>query len=133
MIKQFIQGRPATESELFASLGSMVLSEEVHRRLGTSVNSRTGDIWWIFYDRGGARAGFAQARNQKNGLNVRYLYAIGHDGSSELTDAIVKFSSEVGCPRIFHQGEVGAHMWKKAGFSFVPNANDDCGTWEKNM
>jgi hypothetical protein len=38
VIKQFTQGNPATEDDLFISLGSMVLSKDVHDKMGKPVN-----------------------------------------------------------------------------------------------
>ena len=103
MIKQFTQGNPATEDDLFISLGSMVLSKDVHDKMGKPVNSRTGDIWWIVYDRQGARMGFAQARGQAAGLNVRYLYANGLAAKTELTQEILKYAKASSCGRVFSQ------------------------------
>lgn len=130
MIKQFIQGNPQTESELFSSLGSMVLAKEVHDKLGSSVNSRVGDIWWISYDRQGARMGFAQARIKNSELNVRYLYAIGLEAHSELITAIINYSKEAAHTRVFLHGNAGATMWEKAGFQFIPNVSGGLGIWE---
>lgn len=106
MIKQFTQGNPTTEDELFISLGSMVLSQDIHEKMGKPVNSRPGDIWWIVYDRQGARMGFAQARGQAAGLNIRYFYANGLAAKAELTQEILKYAKASSYGRAFSHDPV---------------------------
>lgn len=133
MIKQFVQGTPSTESELCSSLGSMVLSKEVHDKLGNAVNSRVGDIWWVVYDTQGARMGFAQGRVKNSDLCIRYLYAVGLSAHSELISSVIEYAKNGGYSKVFSGGNSSATGWRNAQFQFTPTSGGGTGIWERKL
>lgn len=135
-ITTYVQGeKPATDKALFGFVGAMLTDIAVHKRLGTAVTSRVGDLWHVT---GNKKAkGFAVSRILATGktAHVRYLYASGDAAAErELLSAVLDVLRQKGVLAAHTNDRKTSTVWKAHGFKLVETARrGEFVRWELDM
>ena len=129
-LKLYQQGEsPESDKELFGTLGSSIISEEVHEQLGIAVSGRNGDCWAVATEENTLK-GFAQYRVMKNGnTHIRYVYGL----DKKIKLALIRFClKEIGKKGDVYTNDRGKESaWKTLGFTFSPKPRGEFGLWKK--
>ncbi len=90
IIKTFIQGE--NDKELFGLLGSIVLSKEVHKQLGTAITTADKDQWLLAFDKEDNLLGFATFRKIKStkAIHIRFVYAFDCINKKKIVGKLIK-------------------------------------------
>jgi hypothetical protein len=133
MIKIYTQGE-SDNAELFSLVGELALSPEVHEKLGISVSSVNGDIWFVATEKS-VCVGFGQIRKMKNGnAHMRYLYSEYDNHKLAILNKIVDHCQKAGVKTLYTNERKESPVLKDGGLSISKdNARGEFFKWERSF
>jgi hypothetical protein len=109
------------DRDLFATLGPLLTSLQLHKKLGMAITSQPGDRWLIEEEGGEAKA-FAQARPLKSrkAAHIRYLHG-DEDQQRQLLQIIIDWAAAEGLRELYTNERASNQALITAGFTIRPN------------
>lgn len=137
-VRTYTQGQSAeSDWDLFGLLGPTITDAQVHEQLGMAVTSRTGDVWHVMIDNGGALLGFALVRPLKSqkSAHIRFLHAPGPAlHARKLLASVLEFAQAAGLTSLHTNDRVNSTLWPSNGFTLIQNnRRGSFVRWQLNM